>query len=247
LRHPGRRRVERVRMLLDGEPIDAAELRYELDAWHIGALAAGPGAAAAIRDLAGALDRRLLLVHPDPGTVWAWLGGRRELASREVLQVAESRWPADAILAIGEPAEGIEGWRLTHRQARAAMAVAQRGSEREVRYADVGLLAAALGDEVLAGSLRDLYLAPLTAGRDGGASLRQTLRAYFAAQCNVSSTAQELGVDRKTVSARLRAVERRLGRPIATCAAELETALRLERTGGLTVVSSIAPLAPLAR
>ena len=57
---------------------------------------------------------------------------------------------------------------------------------------------------------------------------RTTLRAYFAAERNVSSTAVVLGVDRRTVTNRLRAIEELFGRPLKDVAAELETALRLD-------------------
>jgi DNA-binding PucR family transcriptional regulator len=45
---------------------------------------------------------------------------------------------------------------------------------------------------------------------------------------NVTSAAAALGVNRHTVSNRLRAVESRIGRPISSCVAEIDAALRLE-------------------
>jgi PucR-like helix-turn-helix protein/diguanylate cyclase with GGDEF domain len=221
------RRAERVRMLLAGELVDAAELGYELDAWHLGAIVAGPGARDAVRDLAGPLDCRLLAVSGE-GTLWAWLGSRRRRSAREVLSLADSCWPAEARLSLGEPGAGMEGWRLSHRQAKAAFPVALRGARSLVAYTDVALLASALRDDVLASSLRDTFLAPLEGERDGGATARETLDAYFAAGRNASSAAAALGVSRKTVSIRLRSVEERLGRPLDRCAAEMETALCLQ-------------------
>lgn len=226
------RRTAQVRMMLDGELLDAADLDYELDGWHVGAIAAGPGARATMRDLAAALDRRLLTVRADDGTIWAWLGGRRKVASREVLGLAESSWSGEGILAIGEPGQGVEGWRLTHRQARAAVSIARRGMTNPVGYADVALLAAAIGDEVLASSLRATFLTPLAEDRDGGATVRSTLDAYFASGRNASATAAALGVSRKTVSLRLRSAEEKLGRPLDRCAAELEIALSLGSLSG---------------
>jgi hypothetical protein len=226
------RRAAQVRMMLGGELLDAADLDYELDAWHVGAIAAGSGARATMRDLAAALDRRLLTVRADDGTVWAWLGGRRKLASREILGLAEASWPGEGVLAIGEPGQGVEGWRLTHRQARAAVSIARRGMKSPVGYVDVALLAAAMGDEVLASSLRATFLIPLAEDRDGGATVRSTLDAYFASGRNASATAAALGVSRKTVSLRLRSAEEKLGRPLERCAAELEIALSLGSLSG---------------
>jgi DNA-binding PucR family transcriptional regulator len=128
---------------------------------------------------------------------------------------------------VGEPAWGVEGWRLSHQQAQAAFVVALRRPRAFTRYGDVALLASALKDELLAGTLVEVYLAPLDRQRDRGAVSRQTLRAYFAAARNTTSAAAGLGVARRTVENRLRAIETLLGRPLHRCSAELEVALHL--------------------
>jgi PucR C-terminal helix-turn-helix domain/GGDEF-like domain len=224
------RRAERVKRLLDGELLDTSELTYDFDAHHLGAVVSGPEAAEAIRALAHALDCRLLLIPRGEEALWAWLGARRLPDSEELDHVSE-QLPASLSLALGEPAQGLAGWRLTHRQAKAALPIALRSPGSVVRYADVALLASILQDDLLATSLRQLYLAPLSAERDGGAALRETLRAYFAAERNVSSAAAALGVNRGTVGSRLRTVEEYLDRPLSSCSAELEAALRLEDLG----------------
>jgi PucR C-terminal helix-turn-helix domain/GGDEF-like domain len=223
------RNAARIRGLLAGELLDTSDFNYEFDAWHVGALAAGERAAKAARELARALDRRLLLIRCDEETIWAWFGGRREIDPIELERILRSSWPEGISLAIGESAEGIAGWRLSHQQARAAMPIALRGPTNVVRYSDVALLASMLQDDLLATSLRELYLAPLAGERDGGEAMRQTLRAYFTAERNVSSAAAALGVNRHTVASRLRTVEDRLGRPLASCAAEMDAALRLDQ------------------
>jgi hypothetical protein len=222
-------RAELVRALLDGEIVDTSRLRYELDAWHLGLLATGPGARESLCRLATALDRQVLHVQPDSATVWAWLGGRRPLCAEEVLRLAGECLPGTVTVAVGEPGLGFAGWHLSHRQARAALPVALQSSERVVRYADVTLLASALSDDLMASSLEELYLLPLTKEHDGGEALRQTLRAYFRTGRNVSSTAAALGISRPTVNARLDTIQERIGRPLSACAAEVETALRLQR------------------
>jgi DNA-binding PucR family transcriptional regulator len=180
----------------------------------------------ALRQLGVSLDRRLLLVRAGE-SVWAWFGGRRRAEIEQVLELAGSRLPAEIALAVGEPARGVSGWRLTHQQAMAALPIAIRGPQRLVRYADVALLSSALRDNVLVRSLRDIYLAPLEEERDGGAVLRETLSVYFAASRNASSAAAALGVSRNTVGVRLRTIEERIGHTVDECAADLETALRL--------------------
>lgn len=221
------RRTAQVRMLLGGEPLDTIDLGYDLKGWHLGVIATGPGVRAALREIAAALGRRLLAVSPEDGILWAWLGGRERLPARDALRVAESCWSGQGVLALGEPGQGVEGWRHTHRQAKAALGVARRGAQRHVTYADVALLASALNDEILADSLHEIYLAPLSAERDDGVALRATLTAYFDSGRNISSTAAALRVSRNTVSMRLRSVEEKIGRSMDSCAAELQTALRL--------------------
>jgi len=174
-----RRRAELIERLIGGEPLDAAELGCDFNGWHLGAIAKGPGALVALKALARSLDRRLLALERDGQAVWAWLGGREPVQPDEVNRGVVD-WPLEVGLALGEPAEGPAGWRLTHRQAKAALPIALHGSEPIVRYADVALLASILQDELLATSLRELYLKPLERERDGGEVLRETLKAYFA-------------------------------------------------------------------
>ncbi|HEX5713851.1 MAG TPA: helix-turn-helix domain-containing protein [Solirubrobacterales bacterium] len=222
------RRARCVRRLLAGELLDAPELPYELNEYHLGAVATGRGGAEALKDIAKALDRRLLTVNQENDTLWAWFGARRPFDPEQLAEL--SRWglPAGMRLAIGEPGEGLTGWRLSHRQALAALPVAQRTGCKFARYGDEALLAATLQDDLLIASLCRLYLDPLEDERDGGATLRATLCAYFASGRNSSSAASRLGVSDRTVANRLRTVEARLGRQPGI---DMEIALRLHELG----------------
>jgi hypothetical protein len=224
---PELRRAEQVQRLLAGAPVDASELGYEFEAEHLGVIAMGARAGEAVRALSGGLNRELLTVTRSEETVWAWFGGQRMPAISEIERLASGKEAAGVALAMGEPERGIEGWRLTHRQAQAAMLVALRRPQRLTRYADVALLAAVLKDRELAKSLVEIYLAPLD-GQKNDAISRATLRAYFASGCNAATAAAALGVDRHTIQRRLQSIETRLGRLLQTCQAELEVALRLE-------------------
>lgn len=226
------RRAQRVERLLAGEAIDASALDYDLDALHIGAVASGPVASEGLRDLAAALEARLLLVRREDDTSWAWLGSHRRFDPEALKRHFSAAWPAQARLALGEPSQGLAGWRLTHRQAAAALPVALRGSRNPVRYAEVALLASMLKDDLLLVSLPELYLKPLQPERNGGRVLLETLRAYFATGRNVSSAAASLGVSRRTVTSRVRTIEERLGRPLNSTSAELEAALRVSELDG---------------
>ncbi|HUC08578.1 MAG TPA: hypothetical protein VMR96_10885, partial [Solirubrobacterales bacterium] len=168
------RRAELVKKVLAGDPADRGELRYPFECCHVGVLAAGPGSLEVLRETAGILDLQHLLVRVEPEVVWGWFGDQDRLSPQQILSHAKEDFTAELTLALGELGYGIEGWRLTHRQAKAAMSVVQRGPERHLRYADAALLASALRDDLLADSLHDIYLAPLESERDGGAALRRT-------------------------------------------------------------------------
>jgi hypothetical protein len=220
------RRSELIDRLLAGELVEGSELSYDFSAWHLGLVAYGAGAQDSVRALAEPLDANLLAISRRDGVVWAWLGARRPGAFAE--RAAERPPDGAASVALGEPAQGLAGWRLTHRQAAAALPVAIKGPKPLVSYADCPLLAAVLGDDLLATSLRQLYLAPLAGERDGGEAAKHTLRAYYQASGNASSAGAALGVNRRTIAARLLAIEERLGRRLDTFSAEIETALRLD-------------------
>jgi len=224
---PDERMAARLRALLSGELLEAADIDYEFEGWHLGVLAIGSEGLEAVRHLSRSLDRRLLSIQSDDGTVWAWLGGRAAFDLDDLDTALSSLGTGDFSLALGEPAQGLAGWRLTHRQAQAVLPIVRRSGKPCVRYADGALLASLLQDDLLAASLQERYLSPLASERDGGETLRETLRAYFAANRNASSAAAALGVSRHTVANRLRIVEERVGRTLISAGAEIETALRL--------------------
>lgn len=233
LSSPEERRAEQVGKILAGELADFVQLGYELTDWHVAAIASGDASTEALREVATALDRRMLEVRQQDGQSWIWFGGRREPEMPELLDALSQALSPEAHLALGEPGAGISGWRLSHRQARAVWSAGHRDGRGVTRYSDVALFASMLRDELLTTSLHRLFIEPLEAERDGnGKVLKETLKAYFAAGRNVSSAASALKVTRQTVANRLRAVEASLGRSLLQCGLELEAALLLEDGGG---------------
>jgi DNA-binding PucR family transcriptional regulator len=229
-RAPERRRREIVNDLLSGEMVDANRLlalSYEIHStWHVGLFASGSGIPDLFQALKRRYDRRLTVAASDQ-TGWAWLGGGRRDVGSGIEQVVGHL--AGAIqLGIGEPGNGMEGWRLTHNQARDALQMAWRASQRIARYGDNRLLAGVLSSATLMESLKETYLKPLRSQRDGGAALRDTLRTYIRLECNASASAHALKVSRRTVTSRVRTAEELIGTPLNRCWTEVDVALRLE-------------------
>jgi hypothetical protein len=226
-RSPDQHRAEIVQSVLAGtaDPSDLAELDYDIhSSWHIALIATGAGAGEVRDRLKGHFGRRVLLVFVD-GVLWAWLGGQKNLAEKDIERV--SRCPMRSSLGVGEPGPGLDGWSLSHRQARAALVLALRKSRGLARYADDRLLVAALENDTLALSLRQKYLTPLSSQRDGGAKLRCTLRTYIDLDRNATSTGQALRVGRRSITSRIRTAEGLIGNLLNECLPELEVALRL--------------------
>jgi len=226
-RSSGERQAETVRRLLNGELVDPAGIDYDLDGWHLAVVLRGPGKNVVLETLTRAFDARRLVVTIEDHSVWVWLGARERLDPAAV-QRAARRVPAEEVwVGIGEPARELGGWRQSHEQAEAALAVSLRRSEISTRYADVALLASVIGDDLLTASLRQIYLAPLGDGH--GDVLRDTLSTYLSTRRNVTSTAAALSVDRRTVANRLRTAEERIGSSLDRCLGQLEIALQLDQ------------------
>jgi hypothetical protein len=234
---PEQRRLSIVRRLLAEEVLDRAELTeldYEIRlSWHICLIAVGPEAELIPRRLKASLAARILSVACGEHTVWVWVGSLRRLTAADIERSLPDSTAPQVLLTIGEPGRSVEGWRLTYQQAQEAFAVGRSRPRRFTRYGDSPLLAAALKDITLARSLEQKYLMPLREQRDGGIGLYKTLRAYIDAQCGATSAAATVNVNRRTVTDRVRTVEKLIGQPINTCLSELDVALRLGELDGL--------------
>jgi hypothetical protein len=224
---PARRRLALVRGLLSGGvsvPAALAGLGYDFGVWHLAVIAHGAYAQVALDRLR--VHGPVLGIRVDEQTAWGWLACRAR-PTEPLLALICAEVSRGASLALGEPSEGLDGWRRSHHQAEDALQVALMSGQPSVRYADVALIAPWLAMPDGGRSLIDLYLAPLEAEGDQGATARRTLRAYLSSHRNVSAAAARLGVNRRTVAYRLRNIEDSLGYPLDRRLAGLEVALCL--------------------
>jgi DNA-binding PucR family transcriptional regulator len=181
-----------------------------------------------LRRLEDCLGIELLLVKCGEDSVWAWLGGRGRIEAAAVERIAAGAGLEEVSLAVGEPQHGLEGWRLSHREAAGAALVARFRPGPVTRYADVAPEVTALQNPALADSLVERYLQPLDGLQIGGDDARRALRALFDSKHNVSSAAHRLGVHRSTVHRWRNCIEERLG-PLQEHQADIEIALRVEQ------------------
>jgi PucR C-terminal helix-turn-helix domain/GGDEF-like domain len=223
------RRLALVRLILTGNQVDSSMIEHPLGATHVGVVGCGKHAPRLIRELAATTSARSLIVPHSDGCVWAWLSRRKDIPSRDLATTLAAHSDVDAKLALGEPASGVTGFRLTHQQAERAFPVARLRNDVATRYVDVTLLAHAVQDATLSRSLINVHLLPLGSPTGSGATMRETLRAYFSAGRNVSAAAATLKVDRSTIRNRLDTIEQRLGRTLYSHQAELEVALALDQ------------------
>ena len=223
-----------VRRILDGVSDDTEGINYPVGGSHLGMIAFGPAAeqaAAAVRTI---FSGERLAVRPNDnariGSVWLWSSLTTGYTRKSIdAQLAEIELPADAGLAVGEPTEGLAGFRATHRQASGAYVIAQRTGRPMTRYRDVCLELMAVSDEDAASLMADCELSGLEGDDATTIKLRETLLAYFESGQNAASTAARLGVNDQTVARRLRAIRERIGCYPQDRRAELELALRYRR------------------
>jgi hypothetical protein len=216
-------RLRAVLRALGGEWVDPADLGYDLASHHIALVAdATPSLDAAARRT----QRQLLSVQAPDGDVWGWLGGSTRL-SDEDLDMLASDDSSGGSLALGEPAEGIVGFAISHHQALEARAVAVAVNQPTVRFGDFRLVIAVLRDGDLAKGFIERELGDLDRPGERMHELRETLRAYLEHSQSVSVTAALRQRDRKTIERQLRSAEQLIHHHVSDRSDEVLIALRV--------------------
>jgi DNA-binding PucR family transcriptional regulator len=143
--------------------------------------------------------------------------------------------------AVGVPAQGVQGFRNSHEEARAAqaLAISATSSLDLVLYQDVELLCLTSGNQNLARRMVQRELGALARADKNTGLIRETVLAYFDSALNVEATAQRLHVHKNTVRYRLARAEELVGHGLSQGTAQLELALRY--------VSMFGPVQVLSR
>jgi hypothetical protein len=237
--------TDTVRALLAGEQGDllaaGRTLRYDLAHVHTAFVVWAPDAASdtastdpgAIERAAGAVAAALRgrdrLIVPLRGSLVAgWVDGGEE--STLIGGRAPRRALAGALVAIGSPGAGLEGFRRSHQEALDARRVARLSASRAgsiVSYAATAVAALASSDLDRARTFVAAELGSIAAHDGDARRLAATLRVYLEEGLSPRRTARRLGIHENTVTNRVKAIEDRLGHPIQPRMTELLVALRL--------------------
>ena len=247
-------RAGRVRSLLAGvdADLDAAEsaLGYRLRRHHVGAIAwiepPAPSpdgllvlerAATQIASRGGAQGHPLF-VPVDDASAWVWLPFGPEHGVDEAT-VREALEDCDAYVALGEPGDGVDGFRRTHRQALAAQAVALAagpGRPKVTAFADIRPIALMAGDLDATRAWVQDTLGALAVDDEQHARLRETLRVFLSTGGSYTTTANRLTMHKNTVLYRVTRAEEIRGRPINADRLDVELALLACESLGSTVL-----------
>ena len=251
LRNRSAARAARIRDLLAGGRIDLAAteatLGYRLRQYHVGLVCWVDDAVnvdeitrleQAIGHVAGkAVSTGDAVFLPrDESSAWAWL----PLGIRDTFDPAAAAGvDADVRFAFGNAAKGAAGFRLSHRQALAARAVALAAgvhAPQAVAFGEVAPIAMMLGSaELLRGWVLST-LAGLAEEDEHHARLRETLLVFLQTGGSYKATAEQLMLHKNTVQYRIRKARESLGRPMGESRYEVELALRASRWLGSSVL-----------
>jgi hypothetical protein len=215
---------------------DAAILAYELTDWHVAVLLptvpenAATHIAARLRS---STTCRATLIYPLTLTSTViWLGRIGPWTDERCEQI-RTELEADAMVAsMGEPLEGIAGFRRSLEQARSTERIrAAWGDDTPracLRFADVALEVLLLQNPHVANSFVERELGPLAQDTQEAARLRATIEASSRLGSHVAA-ADYLQLHEHTVRNRLAKAESILGCPISSRSTEIQVAVRLAK------------------
>ncbi|TVT59360.1 ABC transporter substrate-binding protein [Amycolatopsis rhizosphaerae] len=251
-------RAARVRALLEGggAELDATEaaIGYRLRGTHLAMIVwhgldpAHGNALGSLELVAGEIAAALptagepLFVPVDELCAWVWfpLSAPALPGEEHVERVLGKADPA-VRLVLGEPGEGVDGFRRSHRQAVRVHALATAAGEhcgRVLTFRDVGAIALMTSDLAAARTWVAETLGELATGDEQHERLRETLRVFLATGGSYTAAAGRLTMHKNSVQYRVRKAEEILGRPVAESRLDIELALKLcHRLGGAVLLT----------
>jgi DNA-binding PucR family transcriptional regulator len=255
LRNRSAARAARIRDLLSGERVNAAAteatLGYRLRQYHVGLVCWAGDATAAVDNITRlehaishvaaevAASGDPVFLPRDESSAWAWLPlGIRDRF--DAAGAAAAGADGDLHFAFGDAARGSTGFRLTHRQALAAQAVALAAGRapRVVTFEEVAPVAMMLGSADLLRAWVLATLGGLAADDEHHARLRDTLLVFLQSGGSYKATAEQLTLHKNTVQYRIRKAEEAMGRPAAN-RYDVELALRASHWLGSAVLQPV--------
>lgn len=236
-------RLEWVKQVLEGQLVDSREFSTRLGGYPVSGFNTAfvlhthdDDAVAELDRVAGQLagdlgSRWPLVVVPGGRELWCWAGTRASPDLRTLTRREEQLHDQRIAAYVGTPGEGLEGFALSHREARIAQRVAFQAQQPRALtlFTDVELLS--LISQSSDGGMRFALrtLGPLAEPTETAQRLRETLDALLFGG-SVDEAARRLSVHKNTVRYRVSQAEEVLGRPVSQAPIELALALRYHAT-----------------
>ncbi|NKQ58687.1 ABC transporter substrate-binding protein [Amycolatopsis sp. K13G38] len=250
-------RAARVRALLDGgADLEGSEtaLGYRLRGTHLAMIVwhgveplSGNGLSGLER-LTGEIAENLpsagkpLFVPIDELSSWVWVPlDRAGLPDEDHVRKVLAGADPTVRLAIGEPGEGLEGFRRSHRQAQRVHALADAAGEhcdRVLTFREVGAIALMAADLGAAKAWVSDTLGELATDDEQHARARDTLRVFLATGSSYTAAAGLLSMHKNSVQYRVRKAQDMLGRPVSDNRLDVELALKLCQRLGPAVLNT---------
>lgn len=246
-------RAETVREILEGhsehERSASSRLGYELRRTHVGLILAG-APETPVGSKVGSLEHQATeaaavlgcadpLLIPAGAVLWGWCGTFKPPTPEALVQLEAYTPPAGVRMAVGRPAFGIDGFRVTHAEAAHAASFWDLGASRAtMSYRAIEVVSLLASDLPRARRFVEGALGALAEQSDAAAGLRHTLLAFLSHGCSHVQAAQELQMHQNTVFNRVRRAEELLGGSVTDRRVELHTALMLTETLGAQVLSA---------
>jgi DNA-binding PucR family transcriptional regulator len=264
LRNRSAARAARIRDLLSGGRVNVsateATLGYRLRQYHVGVVCWADDVTAAVDNITR-LEHAIshvaakvvgsgdpVFLPRDEASAWAWLPlGIRDRFDAEAASTVGA--DGDIHFAFGDAVKGVTGFRLTHRQALAAQAVALAAGRapRVVTFEEVAPVAMMLGSADLLRAWVLATLGGLAADDEHHARLRDTLLVFLQSGRSYKAAAERLTLHKNTVQYRIGKAEESLGWPAGENRQDVELALRVSHWLGSSVLRPAQPPAAARR